>query len=115
MSHPEDLKRRFDGVMARLKAIRSQLDVAVEDGTVVVDTGDLDIKCRRYREQIDQFLQLPDTPEIDDSLGKTLIDLSIAIDDMKRCCADLKGPLDRLISAIYDRLPDDPEYADDAS
>ncbi len=115
MASAEELKRRFDGVMSRLQAIHSELNLQQEDGTVVVDLGDLDSKCSRYQEQVDQLLQLPVTPEVNDQLAKLLIALSVSIEDLRMCCSDLKEPLDRMVSAVYERLPDDPDYADDAS
>ena len=114
MASAEELKRRFDGVMSRLQAIQSELGLQQEDGTVVVDLADLDSKCRRYQEKVDGLLQLQVSSEITDQLGELLIEISVAIDDLKACCSDLKGPLDRMVSAVYKRLPDDPDYADDA-
>ena len=112
MQAPEDLKRRFDEIKTRLECVHSQLRAPEEDGTVVVDVGDLDGKCRRYQEQVDRFLELASEPELDDTLGEHLIALSVAIEDLAACCADAKGPLDRLVSALYERLPEDPRYAD---
>jgi len=115
MIQPDDLRCRLEGIKKRLEALYTQLASQQEDGTLVVDAADLDAKCRRFRDQLDKLLELPSNPEIDDGLGKLLIALSISIDDLAACCADLKGPLGRLISAVYDRLPDDPNHADDAT
>ena len=115
MTRPEEHKRRSDELKNRLEAVRAQLDVPRRDETLIVDASDLDAKCRRYQEQIDRILQLPATPEIDDALGEQLVALQVAIDDVATCCRDLKRPLDRLVSAVYERLPDDPRYDDDAS
>lgn len=113
MAGDDELRRRFDGVMTRLQAVCSALDLPKEDRTVVVDLGDLDTKCRYYQEHIEQVLRLPDAPEVTDELGELMIALSVSIQELKECCSDLNGPLRRLISALYKRLPDDPNHADD--
>lgn len=115
MNPPHEPTSRFDKLKQRLAAVHAQLELAREDGTLVVDAGDLDEKCRRYREKVDRLLELPPAPNVDDMLVERLVSLSVAADDLAACCADLKGPLDRLISAVHETLPDDPKFADDAS
>ena len=113
MSPTDDARARFESIKTRLEAICSELGIAPETATVVVDTGDLEIKCRRFQKALDRLVALRATPDIDEQLGQVLIDLQVASDDMAMCCSDLKGPLDRLISAMYERLPDPPESDDD--
>ena len=115
MSQPDAAKTRFDSLMKRLEAICSQLPIATEDTTLVVDVGDLELSLRRYQEHLDSLSQLREQPDIDDALGELLIDINVSVEDIQKTCEGLKDPLDRLISAIYDVLPDDPRYADDAT
>lgn len=115
MLSPEEEKARFDGVMSRLNCVRSQLKLPSEDSTIVVDARDLESNCVRYQDQISHLLELPSTPEINAELGRLLIALQVSIQEIEACCSGLKGPLDRLITAVYEHLPEDPEYADDAS
>lgn len=115
MRSPEEEKARFDGVMSRLDAVRSQVNVPPADATLVVDAGELESQCTRYQEQISQLLDLPSTPEINPDLGRLLIALQVSVKEIEACCSGLKGPLDRLITAVYEHPPEGPEYADDAS
>ena len=115
MTNPDEIGRRFDEIKSCLESIHLQLGLRRNDGTLVVDVGDLDGKCGRYQEQVDRLLELATRPEINDLLGERLIAISVAIEDLAACCADLKGPFDRMVSAVYERLPDDSRYADDAS
>ena len=113
--HSQDpvLTKRFQDVMSRLIAIREALDLPAKGPgcTVVVDVAEVDMKARRYIEYVDQFLTLEPRPEIDDRLGKLLIDLQILADDIQFFCGTIKEPLDDLISKIHDRLPDDDDEA----
>ena len=115
MAQSQESQDRFEALKSRLEAIRSQLEVLREDGIIEVEAGELDLQCIRYQELVGKFLGLPNTPEISRDLGKLLIDMGIVIDDMAMISSNLKGPLERLIAAIYDQLPDDPEPPRDAS
>ncbi|HEX6851762.1 MAG TPA: hypothetical protein VF139_10205 [Candidatus Polarisedimenticolaceae bacterium] len=114
MPTPEQLKSRFDGVMERLVSIRSRLTVLPADASAAVDTGDLEANCFRYQERISQLLDLPAAPEINAELGRLLVAIRVSVQEIEACCSGLNGPLDRLITAVYEHLPEDPECADDA-
>ena len=64
MAHANELEDRFKRLKSRLEAIQSQLQVVREDGALVVDTADLDLKCEGYQDLVSTYLQLPNTPEL---------------------------------------------------
>ncbi len=107
VSDPHENARRFERLKAHLESVTSWLELSIDDSTLVVDVGELELKGAEYGRQVDKLLAIPPTPEHRDELASQIASIWAAAGAIKMVCEDLEGPLDRLCGALCEENDDD--------